>query len=135
MLLSACAMNNEQTGAITGAVVGGVVGNQIGGGTGKALATGIGIMAGAVIGGNVGKSMDRSDRIYYSRVLENTPTGQASSWRNPDTGNTYIVQPTRTYTQHGSPCREYNTTAIIGGQKENVYGTACRQADGSWKAQ
>lgn len=33
----------------------------------------------------------------------------------------------------GTPCREYYMTANIGGKKEQVYGTACRQADGSWK--
>jgi len=31
------------------------------------------------------------------------------------------------------PCREYTLEALIGGQPETIYGTACRQADGSWK--
>ena len=30
--------------------------------------------------------------------------------------------------------REYRTTADIGGKQEQMYGTACRQPDGSWKA-
>jgi len=31
------------------------------------------------------------------------------------------------------PCREYYMTADIGGKKKQIYGKACRQADGSWK--
>ena len=31
------------------------------------------------------------------------------------------------------PCREYTIDAIIGGKTEQIYGTACRQSDGSWK--
>ncbi|HYW77842.1 MAG TPA: RT0821/Lpp0805 family surface protein, partial [Gammaproteobacteria bacterium] len=60
-------------------------------------------------------------------------TGVPSAWRNPDTGNEYSVTPTRTYESEAGPCREYTIDAIIGGKKEKVYGTACRQADGSWK--
>lgn len=29
-------------------------------------------------------------------------------------------------------CREYTTTAIIGGQEKHLKGTACLQSDGSW---
>lgn len=30
-------------------------------------------------------------------------------------------------------CQVYSTEAIIKGKKETVYGTACRQSDGSWE--
>jgi hypothetical protein len=30
-------------------------------------------------------------------------------------------------------CREYQATQTIGGQPQNVVGTACRQPDGSWR--
>ncbi|SVA64445.1 uncharacterized protein METZ01_LOCUS117299, partial [marine metagenome] len=33
----------------------------------------------------------------------------------------------------GSPCREFTTTVLIGGEEQQGYGTACRQSDGSWK--
>jgi hypothetical protein len=32
-------------------------------------------------------------------------------------------------------CREFNTPVTIGGQTQQAYGTACLQADGSWKVQ
>jgi len=37
-------------GAITGAIVGGILGNQIGGGSGRDIATGVGLLAGAAVG-------------------------------------------------------------------------------------
>ena len=46
-------------GAIVGAIVGGVVGNQIGGGSGRDIATGVGVITGAVVGDN----MQNSPRI------------------------------------------------------------------------
>jgi hypothetical protein len=30
-------------------------------------------------------------------------------------------------------CREFEQTVVIDGKPQNAYGTACRQADGSWK--
>jgi len=30
-------------------------------------------------------------------------------------------------------CREYQQTITVGGRTERAYGTACKQADGSWK--
>ena len=30
-------------------------------------------------------------------------------------------------------CREYTSTATVGGRPVETYGTACRQPDGSWK--
>jgi len=45
------------------------------------------------------------------------------------------VTPTKTYETAAGPCREYTIDAIIGGSTEKIYGTACRQADGSWKVQ
>jgi len=43
------------------------------------------------------------------------------------------LTPIRAYDTAGGPCREFTTEALIGGRRETVYGTACRQADGSWK--
>ena len=35
----------------------------------------------------------------------------------------------------GAPCREFSVTTTIGGQPERTLGTACQQADGSWRVQ
>jgi surface antigen len=135
-LLSGCANTqgpNEGSGMIIGGILGGVLGHQVGGGHGQTAATIIGSLIGTTIGGNVGRSMDQSDRLKVSQSLENVRTGVETSWRNPDTGYQYRVVPTRTYQENENPCREYQVDASIGGKVEQIYGTACRQADGSWK--
>jgi surface antigen len=124
----------EQAGVVIGAVAGGLLGSQLGHGSGRTAATIIGTMVGAVVGGNVGRSMDEADRVKTAHALETVRTGVPSRWRNPDTGHQYTVVPTRTYEAGPGPCREYTVDAVVGGRTEKVYGTACRQPDGSWRA-
>jgi surface antigen len=125
----------EQAGMVIGGILGGVAGNQIGRGSGRTAAVIIGTLAGAAIGGSVGRSMDETDRLKTAHSLETVRTGVPSTWHNPDTGYDYTVTPTRTYEATDGPCREYTIDASIGGKREAVYGTACRQSDGSWKTQ
>ncbi|WP_133128208.1 RT0821/Lpp0805 family surface protein [Legionella nagasakiensis] len=134
VLLAGCAqVTNEGVGTVTGGVVGGLLGSQFGGGSGKVAAAAGGALLGAFLGGKIGQYMDRQDRMEMQRALETAPTGKAISWKNPDTGNKYTVKPTRTYYSNQQPCREYITNAIIGGKSQQIYGKACRQADGSWR--
>jgi len=137
--ISGCATTgqgqNEQAGVIIGGILGGVLGSHVGKGDGRTAAIILGSLVGASIGGAVGKSMDDTDRLKTAHSLENIRTGVPTSWNNPDTGNAYTVTPTRTYEETSGPCREYIIDAVVGGKKEKVYGTACRQADGSWKTQ
>lgn len=140
--LVACESNEygqKQTGgAILGGVVGGLLGSQVGGGKGQLAATAAGTVLGVFLGSSVGKSLDKADRLYASQTansaLERNPSGQASTWSNPDSGHSGTVTPTRTVENvDGSPCREYETTVVIGGKTETAYGRACRQSDGTWK--
>jgi surface antigen len=124
---------HEQTGMVIGGVLGGLLGSQVGRGSGRTAAIIVGTLAGTAIGGSVGQSMDELDRMRTSQTLETVRTGVSSRWRNPDTGNQYTVTPIKTYETQGEPCREYTIDAVIGGRKEQIYGTACRQPDGSWK--
>jgi surface antigen len=135
VLLGACQSPPTQrdAGMVIGGILGGVIGHEVGGGRGRTAATIIGTLIGASIGGAIGRSMDEQDRIKTAHTLESVRTGVPSRWRNPDTGHSYTVTPTRTYESAGSPCREYTVDAIIGGKPEKVVGTACRQADGSWR--
>lgn len=139
LLLSGCetqpGREKEQAGTIVGAVVGGVIGSQFGGhGDGRTAATIIGAIAGGAIGSAVGRNMDQADRMRTAQVLEQSPTGAPTTWRNPDSGRAYTVVPTRTWQTAEGPCREYSVDSVIGGRAEKVYGTACRQSDGSWRA-
>ncbi len=139
--LAACVTDQGQKqtlGTLIGAGLGGLAGSQIGSGTGQLAAVGAGVLLGGLIGSEVGKSLDKADQAYLANnaqsTLESAPTGMSSSWVNPDTGNSGSMTPTNTYaTASGQPCREYHSTVTIDGQTEDVYGTACREPDGSWR--
>ena len=138
LFLSGCETTYEDRGAAVGVLVGGVLGNQVGSGRGQTLATGAGMIAGAMIGASVGRKMDEVDRQKmaqaHGQAFEYGGVGQATEWRNPDSGNSGSVTPTRTYQRsNGQYCREYQQEVTIDGNSERGYGTACRQPDGSWQ--
>lgn len=130
--VSACA-THQQTGALIGGATGAAVGSTIGKGGGRTAAIILGAILGTAVGARIGQSMDEQDRINTAYAMERNPTGTTSSWVNPDTGASYAVTPTRTYDTAQGPCREFTMNANVGDQPQQVYGTACRQADGSWK--
>ncbi len=138
VLIVACtttptATQKEQAGMVMGGVLGGALGSQIGGGEGRTAAIILGTIAGAAIGGSVGKSMADVDRLKTVEALESTKTGNSARWKNPDSGNEYVVMPERTYNTSSGPCRDYVINAVVSGKKEKINGTACRQPDGSWQ--
>ncbi len=134
-LVSCSSMNNQDVGTVSGAVAGGLLGSTIGGGSGQLLAIGAGTLVGAYLGGSIGKSMDDQDKMRMNSALESNNVGQPAYWRNNRTDTTYKVTPVKNVKVQGnSYCREYRTTADIGGKTQQMYGTACRQPDGSWKA-
>ena len=55
-------------------------------------------------------------------------------WQNPDDHQQYTVTPVNTYQRNDERyCREYITEAHVAGERQQIYGTACRQPDGSWE--
>ena len=126
---------NQEAGMVIGGILGGVLGSQVGHGDGTTAAIIVGTLLGGAIGGAVGRSMDDTDRLKTAHSLETVRTGVPSRWKNPDSGNSYTVVPTKTIETTAGPCREYMIDAVVAGKLEQVYGTACRQADGSWKTQ
>ena len=135
--VGACATSTHgQQGEVLGGVIGGVVGAQVGEGRGRTAAIIIGTIAGSMIGRHIGETMDDVDRTRTAIVLNDSRTGETTSWVNPDNGHRYAVTPTRTYEQGAGPCREFRLDATVGDQShQHVYGTACLQADGSWLVQ
>jgi surface antigen len=132
--LTACDTTNQNIGMATGGVVGGLIGSQFGGGAGRVAAAAGGTLIGAMIGGAIGHGMDQQDRAQVNNALESAPTGQAVTWVNPDSNTQYTVTPTQTLAEkNGQPCREFTTTALIGGKTQQMYGRACRDASGAWK--
>jgi surface antigen len=141
-LLAGCAdaQNNPKrtVGTLAGAGLGALLGSQIGGGKGQLAAVAIGALAGGYMGSEIGRSLDENDRLHAQRAtqqaLETAPSGTAVAWTNPDSGHSGQVVPQPAFQRSsGETCREYTHDVIIGGKSETVIGTACRQADGSWR--
>lgn len=149
-MLSACENMGakEQGGTAIGAATGAILGAAIGSKThchgrycrsstsGNAVV--IGALAGALIGGQIGRKMDARDRQMYGyaqqQAFEYGRSGQPSYWRNPDSGNYGEVVPQRAYERGPDEyCREFTQTIVVAGEKQQGYGTACRQPDGTWK--
>lgn len=127
-------MSSQDVGVITGGVAGGLLGSTVGGGTGKILAVAAGTIAGAVIGGAIGHNMDVNDQRRVNAALDNNAVGQPAYWQNRKSGANYRVTPVKNVSVNGNKyCREYRTTADIAGKQQQIYGTACRQPDGTWK--
>jgi surface antigen len=133
------AANNPKTtvGAMGGAAAGGLIGSAAGGGSAGIAA---GVILGGLLGGAVGNALDQRDKELAMKQaqmsLETGRTGQSGGWQNPDSGNSGTFTPTRTYQQpNGQYCREYTQQIVVGGEKKQSYGTACRQPDGTWQVQ
>ncbi len=126
--------NRSALGAVLGGGAGAAIGSQIGSGDGRTAAILGGTIIGILVGGNIGQMMDDLDQNCVGQALEHAPDGQAIIWNDGQSDAQYQVAPVQTLqTDDGQYCREYTATATVGGQKQNSYGMACRQADGSWK--
>jgi surface antigen len=120
-----------------GAAAGGLLGAAIGGST-RDIAAGVAL--GGLLGAVTGNVLDQRDRRLAAQTaqdaFERAPTGRSTTWTNPDTGNSGSYTPTRTFqTRTGQYCREFQNEVTIGGKREQAFGTACRQPDGSWQIQ
>lgn len=131
-------LNKQDVGTVAGAIGGGVIGSTMGGGKGKIATTIGGALLGGMLGSAVGKSLDNADMAAYNatsqRAMETAQPGQTLPWQNPQSGNSGTVTPQGYYrTAEGQYCREYSQTITVGGQKQQGYGKACRQPDGTWQ--
>ena len=138
IVLTACtnsSLNKGQQGALGGSAGGALVGQAIGGDTEATL---IGAAVGGLLGYIVGNEMDKYDRRQLNQAYENVPSGQTTSWQNPDSGNSYTVTPKPAYTPADNPqqpCRQAEIVARIDGETERTFTTACRNANGQWVLQ
>ena len=152
--LTACAkmdlnMQNVNVGGVAGAVVGAIAGGfagaEFGGGLGQTLFISAGAMTGASVGYEAGTILYPSDQAAYdnnARLALNTSTnGKVSDWANPETGNSGIFTPIKTFVAgNGRSCRNYRSTLALKAEGDQTgvithqEGTACQQADGSWRS-
>lgn len=72
--------------------------------------------------------------VAGQEALESARSGTIVTWRNPDDGTSGSFVPKPAFQDHsGRICREFEQTVTIGGQLQQVWGTACRQPDGWWQ--
>jgi len=141
VVMTACAgspYGQKQTvGGLAGAALGGLLGAQFGGGKGQLASTAVGVLLGGLMGSEVGRSMDDTDHMKADQANLNArtaPLGQVINWNNTQNNHAGTVTPVRDgYSDTGNYCREFHQTVSIGGKKEEAYGVACRQADGTWR--
>jgi surface antigen len=128
-------------GAVSGAVLGGIAGNALGGKGKNAVAIGAGAALGGIggllVGSSVGASLDRADRLHAERswsTAMTAPVGEPIVWENPETGNRGHTVATRQgrLASNERTCREYTSEIVVGGRRETMVGTACRNPDGTW---
>ncbi|NOR22867.1 MAG: glycine zipper 2TM domain-containing protein [Desulforhopalus sp.] len=134
--LSSCSNPSKgQKGVAIGGTSGALIGQAIGRNTEATL---IGAAVGTVLGYIVGNEMDKYDRQQLNQAYEYGPSGQSTTWQNPDNRNTYQVVPQPAYTQPQqpqTPCRRAEILATIDGKTEKTYTTACRNSVGQWELQ
>lgn len=124
-----------QTGALTGAAAGGLIAGLAG--AHPALIVGS-ILLGGIAGGLVGDYLTERDRQQHAQssydALETQPQGGTTAWNNPDSGNSGSTRITNVYrTSNGTLCKDFEQSISAGGETEIIHGTACQQADGTWK--
>lgn len=121
-------------GGLGGAAAGGLIASAAGG---NSSAIAAGVILGGLVGGAIGERLDQRDRQLQQqaaqRAFETSPAGQATTWHNPDSGHSGTITPTRTFQSNGRYCREFQQEITIGGQRQQGFGTACRQPDGAWQ--
>lgn len=128
-------ITKEQGGTVLGALGGAAAGAALGDGNWWAI--GAGALVGGVVGNRVGNYLDERDQQEaYSTAnyaLDNNADGQTASWSNPQNNTGGYTTPTETYQTANGTCRAYQTGVSANGQEQSGTGTACRQADGTWK--
>lgn len=137
-LATGCENPKQALGSLGGGALGAWAGSTIGSGRGRVIATAVGAVGGALLGGAIGQQLDNADKEKaertYQSALENSRKGTTSTWRNPDSGHYGTITPVKTYKNRtGQYCREFQQTIYVGGRRQDGYGTACRQPDGSWQ--
>ncbi|NCY26026.1 MAG: hypothetical protein EBX37_14645, partial [Alphaproteobacteria bacterium] len=115
---------NRQVNPITGIIggaLGGIAGNGIGKGHGRTAAIITGAVLGSAVGGVAGAQVNCTEQVVVQPGPQ--PVYQDVAWRNDADWNE----------TDGRYCREYQSISTVAGRKQQTYGTACMQPDGSWE--
>ena len=142
LLLTNCASNRSQVGAVLGATTTTATCVELGASSPAVIATCA--VTGAFAGAEI---MYNSDYDVHQAVfvdhLNNGPGGSSyTNWYNQKTGNSGIIKTYSSYLEGPFKCKDYDATIDITNQwpligiggvnREVVFGTACQTPDGRW---
>lgn len=139
--LSACVTGQKQTVLDTGLVrvpnsgpvSGPSAGTNAGNATGREISK---AFNGGILPKEDYNKLSRKDRIRALLAeygaLENSATGQSSSWATPNGNSSGVVTASQPYQVGEQNCRQYSHNAIIKGKSITATGAACRTLDGKW---
>ncbi len=127
---------NELLGGLLGGAAGAGVGAAVGGGKGAAIGGILGLGIGALGANQLSKQKQRQPTYvappppaYQQGYAPPPPTAYQQSGQ----GVAPQPAPSAQAAFDTSYCREYTTTPVIDGTEQKSHGTACRQADGTWR--
>lgn len=124
-------ISNETAGTVGGAAAGAIIGATIA--KNDAAGAIIGAAVGGLVGNRIGANLDEESRRRHwaaqNRALE---YGSSEAWDNYERGDRGVITAGRPYYQGQRMCRPYESTVWISGRGEQLTGTACRNADGTW---
>jgi len=142
LFITNCAANRSQVGAVLGATTTTATCVELGANHPAVIATCA--LGGAFIGAEI---MYQSDFDVHNAVfvdhMNKGPIGTSyTNWYNGQSGNSGIIQTTRSYQEGPIKCKDYNTTIDITNQwpligvggvnRKTIFGTACQMPDGRW---
>ena len=127
----------EMLGTAAGAAAGGFLGYQLGGGIMNSLFATAGTVVGGAGGFYATRTLMGSDRAAYDQTaqkgLDESNDGDVVAWQNPETGNSGIFRPLRSFhLADGRYCRQYRATVSFEKNVRSGAGMACRQGNGQW---
>ena len=152
--LVAMGANESHAGSKEELLIGSLLGGAAGAGAGFAFGKGKGAAIGGILGlaagalastqfSNGGLFADQEPVPAYTGYAPPPPAYQpppvayqAPVAVQPTTVDPYATYQNATYQTVGysqAVCRPYNTTIRIDGQRQAITGTACQQADGTWR--
>ena len=129
----------EMLGTMAGAAAGGAIGYSLGGST---FISSLFAVGGAAAGGTSGflitRALRGSDLAAYDKTaqkgLASAKDSQILDWQNPETGNSGIFRPVRSFhTADGRLCRQYRATVAFPKDVVSGVGMACQGTDGRWQ--
>jgi surface antigen len=130
--------NAEMVGMAVGGILGGYAGSQIGHGLWNTAWMAVGAASGVAGGYVTARKLGESDMAHYKSVTGNelaaAERGDILNWTNPETGNSGIIRPVRTYaSEEGNVCKGYRSTVAFSDVVQSGSGSACLTTDGSWQ--